>query len=483
SEGVFDPWINEGSDGYDVVEALALLPDSTGRIGMWGGSYGGFLQWAVAAKRPPHLYTIIPAAAGLPAVDFPMNRNIMRPYVASWLAYTSARTGHDRYFDDLPYQSATYRRLFTTGIPQAEADSELGFASAIYQRFLAHPTFDDFWRARAPSAAELQAISIPVLSVTGYWDSAQVSALEYWTRANAAGERNNQLLLIGPFDHGGTRHPTPTVGGLPIEPPGVIDMHALDVAWFRWTLQDGPRPEFLANRVTYFVTRDGTWRHARVLSQVASAVKSLYLTGGGPERRGQLADRPLRASATASYRNDPADFSKIDQGTWFVGSWVTHDRDVRALTDDGLVYDTQPLERALFLAGRPTVKVRLAIDAPDADFRVRLYEVAPNGGSVFLGQDRIRARYRTSVERAELVKPGRPYDYSFDRLAFMVRRIAPQHRLRLVIDTPNSVHDQRNFNSGKPIAFETVADSKATVVRLTEGGSYAARIDMPIASN
>ncbi len=67
SGGEFEPFANEGRDGYDVVEWLAKQPYCNGKVTMWGGSYAGFDQWAVLKEFPPHLATIVPAAAAHPA--------------------------------------------------------------------------------------------------------------------------------------------------------------------------------------------------------------------------------------------------------------------------------------------------------------------------------------------------------------------------------------------------------------------------------
>ena len=50
---------SDGLDGYDVVEYLATLPWSNGRVGMIGASGLGAIQWQVAALRPPHLGGIL----------------------------------------------------------------------------------------------------------------------------------------------------------------------------------------------------------------------------------------------------------------------------------------------------------------------------------------------------------------------------------------------------------------------------------------
>jgi len=60
SQGHWEPFINEREDGYDSIEWLAAQDWSTGKIGMYGGSYSAFVQFAAAILKPPHLVTLIP---------------------------------------------------------------------------------------------------------------------------------------------------------------------------------------------------------------------------------------------------------------------------------------------------------------------------------------------------------------------------------------------------------------------------------------
>lgn len=473
SDGTFEPWLNDGQDGYDAVEWIARQPWSDGNVGMWGSSYGGFNQWATAAQRPPHLKSIMPAAAGLPAVDFPMNGNMMRPYAATWLGYVSGRTGHNAFFGDMAYHTDTFERLIRGGKSQADLAEALGVVHPAYAEYLNHPMVDDFWRARAPTAAQYAGIDIPVLSITGQWDGAQSSSLEHWRRHLAARPSSDHYLILGPYDHGGTRFPSTAVGGLTVAANGVIDMFALDLAWFDWTLRGGPKPAFLKDRVAHYVIGPNEWRYGTTLPEISRTPLRMWLDGD------RLADRPGTAR-TARYRNDPADFTKFRLGTWLAGPWLIYKADVEALNGDGLVYTSAPLAQPLTLAGRPVARLPLAITTPDADFRVRLYVVAPDGGHIILAQDRIRARYRQSLERADFPVAGRRYLYNFDRMTFFAREIPAGHRLRLVVDTPNSVFEQRNFNAGGVVARETIADARAGDIMLFEGGREGAQLELPI---
>ena len=66
SEGVWYPFVYEAQDGYDAVEWAASLPQSNGRVGTFGQSYGAISQYLAATQRPPHLVTAVPVSTVTP---------------------------------------------------------------------------------------------------------------------------------------------------------------------------------------------------------------------------------------------------------------------------------------------------------------------------------------------------------------------------------------------------------------------------------
>lgn len=83
SEGAFEPFANEGRDGFDVVEWLAKQSYCDGKVTMWGGSYAGFDQWTTLKEFPPHLATIVPAAAAHPEWIFRSNTTFLGRTICS----------------------------------------------------------------------------------------------------------------------------------------------------------------------------------------------------------------------------------------------------------------------------------------------------------------------------------------------------------------------------------------------------------------
>jgi len=179
SGGQFEPFVNEGLDGYDIVEWLAGQPWSNGKVAMWGGSYAGSDQWSTLKELPPHLATIVPAAAPHFGVDFPFWHNIFYTYDIQWITHTSGLTAGPNLFEDSSYWFEKYREFSFKHLPFQELDRLAGNPSAIFQKWLEHPTPDSYWDATAPNAEQYKKIRIPILTITADYDISQPGAMAY----------------------------------------------------------------------------------------------------------------------------------------------------------------------------------------------------------------------------------------------------------------------------------------------------------------
>ena len=79
----YTPFINDGNDAYDVIDWISRQAWCNGKIGMYGGSYTGYVQWAAASRFHPALKTIVPQVAVMPGFDFPMENNIPLGHILS----------------------------------------------------------------------------------------------------------------------------------------------------------------------------------------------------------------------------------------------------------------------------------------------------------------------------------------------------------------------------------------------------------------
>ena len=338
SSGTFEPFANEGPDGHDVVTWLAAQPWCTGDVLMWGGSYQGFDQWATLATHPSALRTIVPVAAAYPGHDVPFIGNIALPYWLCWLTLTSGSTPNANLFRDQAFWIEKYRELYLGHHAFRDFDRIAGNLTTCFQTWVEHPTPDAYWDRMTPAPADYDAIDVPVLTITGHYDEGQRGALAYYGahQRSSSPSREDHFLIIGPWDHAGTRTPSKEVGGLTFGDACLHDMDALHREWYDWVLERGPRPAFLKNRVAYYLTGAEEWRYAESLEAIATSRK-LYLdsTDGRAHdvfESGTLIAAPPDRSRPDQYVYDPLDVRPAE---------LEREPNPRYLTDQRYVLDAR----------------------------------------------------------------------------------------------------------------------------------------------
>ena len=496
SAGEFEPFAHEPQDGHDVVEWLAQQPFCDGKVAMWGGSYAGFDQWATAKEFPSHLATIVPAAAAHPGLDYPSYNNVGEIYDVQWFTYTSGRVGQQNLFADSKFWRTKFLGAYKKHIVFKTLDSFVGNPSANFQRILKHPIADAYYDAMVPTVDQFKKITLPILTITGQYDGDELGALTFYRDhiANTSPEsRAKHFLIIGPWDHAGTRTPTDEVGGIKFGSAAIVDLNDLHRQWYDWTLKNGPKPEFLKNQVAYYLLAggnsgaNGEWKYADSLETLSANPKTFYLDSkngdaNGAFRSGFLTETQPKEGAD-QYVYDPLDISRGENVEGIEPNEKTAGIDQRfplSIGKDGLVYHSEPLPAETPLIGCPKVSLWVSIDTPDADFEADLYEIQPDGTSIALWSDIRRLRYRESLREAKLVKPGEIVRCDFNPGLFVARRLMKGSRLRLVVSSPNSIFWQKNYCSGGVVADETAKDARTCHVKIYHDAEHASLIQLPL---
>ncbi|MBX6332814.1 MAG: CocE/NonD family hydrolase, partial [Gemmatimonadaceae bacterium] len=490
SGGTFEPFVNEGHDGYDVVEWLAKQPWCDGKVAMWGGSYAGFDQWTTAKELPPHLATIVPVASAYPGLDFPFYGNIFGSYDIQWLTLTSGVTPNDRLFGDESFWAERFRTMYTKHLRFAALDSLVGNTSTMFQRWIAHPAPDAYWDAMAPTPAQYAKLSIPILTITGHYDGDQRGALMYYRshiRYGNAEARAKHYLIIGPWDHAGTRTPRKEVGGVTFGDASLLDLNDLHRQWYDWTMKGGAKPKFLEKRAAYYVPGAGAerWKYADSLDAIATEHRTLYLTSTNGSANdvfasGRLVDAPPRRSAPDHWVYDPLDTLPGVARAGGDRKYLLDQRAALNLFGEGVVYHTAPFAEATEITGSLRLVLWISMDVPDTDFQIVVYEVLPDGTSIALTDAALRARYRESLREAKPVPAGAIVRYTFDNFQYFSRRIAKGSRLRLVIASSNSPDAEKNYNSGGVVAQETAEDARTAHITLYHDAQHPSALEIPI---
>ena len=490
SGGEFEPFVNEGRDGYDVVEWLAKQPYCNGKVTMWGGSYAGYDQWTVLKEFPPHLATIVPAAAAHPGVDFPFQYNIFGPYIEQWLTFTSGATGNASLFGNSGFWASKQREMYVAHSAFQDYDKIAGNPSAVFQKWVKHPIPDAYYDAMVPTPENYKKISVPILTITGHYDGDQPGAFTYYKRHmqyGTAEAKANHYLIIGPWDHAGTRTPKAEVGGLKFGAASVLDLNKLHTEWYDWVMKGGTKPEFLKKRVAYYVVGAGAeqWKYADTLEGISNVTRTFYIaSSGGPRdvfQAGTLQEgKPNAMGAVDEWIYDPLDtrpgLAEPDEDP----NYITSQRAVMNLFEEGVVYHSEPFAAATEISGFAKLTVWLRMDVPDTDLDADLYEILPDGSSVALTGASMRARYRESLREAKPVEPGKIEKYVFDNFTFFSRQVAQGSRLRLVVKSINSTSVEKNYNSGGVVAAETGKVAKTAHISLIHDAEHPSALELPI---
>ena len=490
-----------GRDGYDLVEWIAAQPWSDGRVVMYGGSFVGMTQWHTAAQHPPHLAAIAPYVAIYPGWDVPNTNGIPQAWSAVMMGYVSGRSLNTGFIANHDYWGGKLLEAYATYRPFRELDALLGVAAddwwmtdargqklSFLDMWLDHVGDAAFNLEAEPKAEDYARMSMPVLSVTGFYDDDQPGALHYYRRhiANAAAAAAAQhYLIIGPWDHSGTQGPSKEIEGLSIPDAAVVDMEKLHADWYDAALGRGPAPALLRDRVTYFMMGADEWRYARTLEAASSGgTLNLFLTDphGTPQdvfHSGRLASKAPATEPPAVVVSDPHELPELEVAQYAAGEDAKSQ--FRAFQKRAITFHSDPFSRATEVAGQMHLTLVCAADAPDFDLWAQVLMVLPDGSAVRLGEDIRRARFRNSQFKEELLKAGQVVEIPFE-FNWSAWRIPAGARLRLIIAPLNSPNYQKNYNSGGRVGYEKLQEARIAQIKIFHDAKHASLLSVPLAA-
>jgi hypothetical protein len=344
----------------------------------------------------------------------------------------------------------------------------------------------------APTPEDYKRIDVPILTITGHYDGDQRGAMSYYREHMKYGSpaaTARHWLIIGPWDHAGTRTPNRDVGGLHFAEASMLDMNKLHKEWYDWTLKDGKKPEFLKKRVAYYVMAakpgDEVWKYADSLESISNSSRTLFLRSDGHANdvfhSGTLSEQaPGAAEPPDHYVYDPLDTRPAELERQEVSNYLTDQRGALNLYGNGLVFHTDPFAEDTEITGYLKLTAWIALDVPDTDFQVSVDEILLDGSSVHLTDDSMRARYRESLRQEKLVTPGEIDCYEFKMFQYFSRRISKGSRLRLALSCPNSIMIEKNYNSGGVVAEESGKDARTAHVTLYHDAEHPSALVVPI---
>jgi uncharacterized protein len=452
------PYENDGNDTYDVIDWISKQKWCNGSVGMFGGSYNGFTQWASSkSKVHPALKTIVPYVANRPGMGLPVENNIFVNPNYEWSFFV----GNNKYLDTTAGNDRQrYRKMqnkwWDLGAAYNKLDSIDGTPNRLFQRWINHPSFDKYWQNMAPYGKEFAEINIPILAFDGYYNDSQNSSMYYLRELQKYNSKANYYLIIGPYSHlGAQREGEATINGYKVDANALINTKKITYQWFDYILKNGTKPEILKDKINYQVMGANEWRSASSIDKMSNGFLTMYLTNNKsqkffslnlkkPTKKGflyQEVDFADRENSNNDYYPDPIIRNEID-------------------TSNGFNFMSEPLKEAMLINGSFLGQIKASINKMDMDIGVTLYEVMPNGEYFHLSYFIGRASYSKDITQRKLLTPNVIETISFSNTHLVSKQLSKGSRLLIHLNINKNPFSELNYGTGKTVTEETIKDAK-----------------------
>ena len=449
------PYETEVDDVTAVINWLAKQTWSDGRVAMYGGSYEGFAQWAATKRMPAALKTIVPYVAAIPGQGLPMENNVFISANYGWPFHVT----NNKYKDDSIYQQKDRWQNLTSnwyksGKSYRELDSFDQQPNPWFQRWLQHPSYDSYWQAMVPYQQDFSRISIPVLTVTGYYDDGQISALHYLTEHYRYRPDAEHYLVIGPYDHWTAQtKAAESLRDMAVDPVARIDTADLTFAWLDYVLKGKTKPALLQDKINYQLPGSNSWRHVASLQKLNAASQTFYLSTATADKPSMLSLAKQQQPGSMVTQVDLADRS----GGNSYYPWPIVTKQIEPGT--GKLYISEVFSKETEFSGQFSAQLDVRTNKKDFDLSVVLYELQADGRYVHLAYYLGRASYAKDITKRQLLTPGSVESIPVVRSRMGSKLLKPGSRLVLFVNVNKNDFAQVNYGSGKDVSSETIADA------------------------
>ncbi|HOQ45545.1 MAG TPA: CocE/NonD family hydrolase [Bryobacteraceae bacterium] len=412
--------IDESTDAYDSIEwLLKRVPNHNGRVGMWGISYPGFYTVMGALDAHPALKACSPQA---PIADWFIGddwRHNGAFFLLHAFYFLTAFT-NTAGWQDFDYGTPDGYDFFLRSGPLAAITSRhFNGRVPFWEELLRHDTYDEFWKSRNV-LPHLERIKPAMMTVGGWFDAEDLyGALAVYESIERRNPGLHNTLVMGPWFHGGwARSDGDALGDVRFgQKTSLYYREKIELPFFNHYLND--KGELDLPEAYVFETGRNQWRRCDAWPPKEAVEKPLYLHAGG-----KLSFEPPAESRASfdEYISDPAKPVPFIgwQSTRMPREYMVADQRFASSRTDVLVYESEPLEEDVTIAGPLRPILYVSTTGTDSDWVVKLIDVYPGNypdndpqGPVRMGGyqqlvrgEPFRGRYRNSFEKPEPFKPG-----------------------------------------------------------------------------
>jgi hypothetical protein len=325
--------------------------------------------------------------------------------------------------------------------------------------WLAHPADDEYWK-RWSIQDHYPDIGVPSLTVAAWYDIFLGGSLRNYVGLKLHGKdeaaRRGQRLLVTIGGHAGSSR---KVGDVDFGPTAPFDEDETTLQWYDYLFKNVANDFSHPKPVKLFVMGSNQWREEDdwPLARARNTRYFLHSDGKANSARGDgaLVTATPRSDKPDQFVYDPANPAPTVGGplccdSEHLGPGPRDQRPVETRSDV-LVYSTPPLEQDLEVTGPVQLELFAKSSAVDTDFTAKLVDVGSDGFAINLTEGIVRARYRNSQDKAELMNPGQIYKFTVDLWA-TANVFRKGHTLRLELSSSNFPRFDKNLNTGESAA-------------------------------
>ena len=490
--------VDESSDTYDTVDwLLKNIKNNNGRVGLVGISYPGFYATASLPGAHPAIKAVSPQA---PVTDEfigdDVNHNgafFLMDNFNFMNYYGKPRTGLVKDYGSQVFSENAkdmYAFFLKLGpIKNTQSEKYFNHQSYIWDEYIQHDTYDDYWKARNIRTA-LKNITIPTLVVGGWFDAEDLfGALNTYATIETQSKQNNNRLVMGPWTHGAwaggdwSRFATQEFGNNTSN----YFQDSLQAAFFNYYLKD--KGQFNASEATIFETGSNQWKHYASWPPANISNTDFYLNANS-----RLSTQ--KGTGVDEYISDPAKPVPYTNGTWGRrnNEYMAEDQRFVATRPDVLVYETDVLAEDMTLSGKILADLQVSITGTDADFIVKLIDVLPDNepnlknaprGFQMAGYQRLvraevmRGKFRNSFEKPEAFEPNKVTNVKFS-LNDVAHTFKKGHRIMVQVQSSWFPLIDRNPQKFMRIPDADETDFQKATIRIYHDAVNASKIVLPV---
>ena len=408
SEGVTIPYEYsdiELNDGEEVIDWLSKQEWSSGSVGMFGISWGGFNSIQMAMRNPPALKAFV----AIMATEYLYQEDVH--YMDGIIVAGDSWMMSNDLYNALP------------GAPDFKMDEEwlknrFNVEPSVYT-YMEQQRDGEFWD-RASARNKYNLIKVPGYHIGGWYDGYRNSLPRMLENVEAPTK-----AMIGPWDHDFPHNAA-------LKPQ--VEWRAEAVRWFdHWMknidtgileepdfaiyIRDYHPPDDSIENISGFWRWEDSWPIKRIKNQ------TWY-----PKKNNSLSKVPGK-KGSHFLKNIPSIGLEGGGPTMW---WGSIPPDQRPMDENSLVYDSEVLIEPIEILGRPIANLHVSADAKRANWVVRVSDIAPDGQVTQVAGAAFNGTHRNSSREPEDIIPGEKFLLNIE-LHFTSWIFNEGHRIRVAI--------------------------------------------------